>query len=199
MCICVLSRSRGVPYGWRMAVCRGLFQQCYCPGMALSIMLPRAGEKKSLFLQPDTPPNSSAPSFRAEKEWWTTSGFLFKLHKTRKVIQQSESDGNAPFLLSESWKQWPFCLQTPFFFIQKTISPSFCFFKSAGNESLNPDCGFSFNNFTRFKLTPVSNILPRFPGWTKCFLEMVYNGVGDVFSCLVGVSKMSAQSAATCI
>lgn len=33
MCICVLSRSRGVPYGWRMAVCRGLFQQwlkCYC-------------------------------------------------------------------------------------------------------------------------------------------------------------------------
>ncbi len=49
-----------------------------------------------------------------------------------------------------------------------------------------------------FKLTPVPNVLLRFTGWTTYFLETVCNGVEQglryVFSCLVGVSKMSAQS-----
>ncbi len=48
----------------------------------------------------------------------------------------------------------------------------------------------------------VPKVLLWFPGWTTCFMEKVCNGVQRglryVFSCLVGVSKMSAQSAATC-
>ncbi len=46
-----------------------------------------------------------------------------------------------------------------------------------------------------FKLTPVPNILLRFLGWTTCFPETVCNrGLRYVFSCLVGVSEISAQS-----
>ncbi len=55
----------------------------------------------------------------------------------------------------------------------------------------------------RFRLAPVPNILLWFSGWTTCFLETVCNGVQRglryVFSCLVGVSEMSTQSAATCV
>ncbi len=53
------------------------------------------------------------------------------------------------------------------------------------------------NTINQFKLNPVSNVLLQFPGWMTYFLETVCNGVRHVLSCLVGVSKMSALSAAT--
>ncbi len=59
-------------------------------------------------------------------------------------------------------------------------------FVSAQSDTCRRTLQLQLNSFTviwgTFKLKLVCNVLLRFPGWTTCFLETVYNGVWDTFS-----------------